>query len=881
VAITSLPTHVDQHGFNDHTVPKVETRAQLLALAKNDATGRSVVKFTFTTPMEPSGGMHLYDSNFYKLHDEWYWFRLLNGQAVIGAPDEPVTGERFPTIGSIYAWAKSKNYSGLPLDLAYVDDRIGSSKFYEAALFEPVRRFGVGSLVRFVGTSNPKAGPTDAPAGEQWLIELEYQDIPTPQLIEQYFARLLPALPEEIRPRLKWVVRSPEQQAVAALMTRNKLPFHERTVTYSELIKTGTTEIYNEAISVGRLRYVGPDDDDGTIGRLLPDDILITERVPDWLPPARAIITSDPQTPLAHINLLARNRGIPNLSQSGIHLNAAVRRAAEVRARALVIAEGQTFKLILLDKAAYDVVSPRPQATGEAIRVPAVDQGSLPLTVDLRTLADDLGRDGLSDAELDSWRPKIGGKSAGFVVLYRTPDVTPPPDALAITVKPYLHHIEPLRSLIDAAVTHPTVRFDVRARWLALEGPDEYRTRFALETDQTFAAELNRDNPAGTPLGEVLRSGGVRKMVRDRAIEPAVLRDLTNVLERQFGAYDETVGLRFRSSSSVEDVEGFNGAGLYVSETGFLFPDRQSTEKDRNNTIERAILDVWGSYWSVEAFDERALYGVDHLSGAMGIVVHARFDDALETNNGVATLTFLRGGDPTNAVLNVNVQDGAAAVTNPDVASAQTPEIVQVRQQNGKRTIARVARSSLAPNRDVISDDALQTLWEQAVALGETWRTSLNANLRPDQQVQGTAIDIEFKTVKPGWPRRRSGDPVPARLVIRQVRSLDPGLAHLDAEDRELAAPRDLLMRSSRVTEYVCNNVQTNYVELTLDSLRNDIEYPDRSWSNITPATDLSGCAQRAVYVSTTEMMRELGAAPDALVIASSTAAANASTPRR
>jgi hypothetical protein len=880
VTPASAPTFVDTNGFNDHTVPNVETRSQLLALAKTDSTGRSVVKFTFTEPMEPRGGMHLYDSNFYKLHDEWYWFRLLNGQAVVGSSEQPITGEQFLTIDSIYAWAKAKNYQDLPLNLAYVDDRIGSSSFYRAALFEPVRRFGVGSLVRFVSTPTESADkPTGGEVGEQWLIELEYQDIPTPKLIEQYFTRLLPAIPADIRPKVRWVVRSPEQQAVAKTMTNGELPFHDRIVTYSELIKTGTTEIYSEGVSVGRLRYVGPDDDDGTIGRLLPDDILITERVPDWLPPARAVITSDPQTPLAHINLLARNRGIPNLSQAGIHLNAAVRRAAEVRARALVIAEGRTFKLVLLDEAEYDGVSPRPQFGGDAIRVPSVDTTSLPLTFDLRTLADEVGRNGVSEAELDRWRPALGGKSVGFLVLYSTPALTPPPDALAITVKPYLHHIEPLRPLIEAAITNPTVLFDVRARWLALEGPDEYRTRFALETDETFAQQLRADFPIGTPLGDVLAAGGVRKLVRDQAIEPAVLRDLTNAIQEQFGNYDKSVGLRFRSSSSVEDIEGFNGAGLYVSQTGFLYPEAQNTDTDRNDTVQRAIQDVWSSYWSVEAFDERTLYGVDHLSGAMGIVVHARFDDDLETNNGVATLTFLRGGDLTDAVLTVNVQAGSTAVTNPETGSAQTPEVVQVQRRSGQRSITRFARSSLSPNRDVMSDAALQTLWEQAVALGTTWRTALNTGVRPEQHLQGTAIDIEFKTVASGWPRRRDGDPAPARLVIRQVRSLDPGLGHLAASDRDLSAPRDLLMRASRVTEYICNNGQARYVEMRIDPLRNDIAYPEAGWTDVPPNTNLSACAPRAVFVSPKEAMRALGGAPDALIIAAATGAANASNP--
>src|SRR5690606_38232311 len=43
-----------------------------------------------------------------------------------------------------------------------------------------------------------------------------------------------------------------------------------------------------------------------------PDDVLVVHDMPDELPPCAALITSVPQTPLAHVAVLARNRGIPN-----------------------------------------------------------------------------------------------------------------------------------------------------------------------------------------------------------------------------------------------------------------------------------------------------------------------------------------------------------------------------------------------------------------------------------------------------------------------------------------------------------------------------------------------------------------------------------------
>ena len=80
-------------------------------------------------------------------------------------------------------------------------------------------------------------------------------------------------------------------------------------------------------------------------------------------------------------------------------------------------------------------------------------------------------------------------------------------------------------------------------------------------------------HPAGTPLGDVLAAGGVRAMIEAAPIAPGnPRRTSSTVLNDTYADYDVEAGLRFRSSSSVEDIEGFNGAGLYTSYTGYLRP---------------------------------------------------------------------------------------------------------------------------------------------------------------------------------------------------------------------------------------------------------------------------------------------------------------------
>jgi len=58
----------------------------------------------------------------------------------------------------------------------------------------------------------------------------------------------------------------------------------------------------------GRLKIVRAG---GTLEAAARMTLLVLEQSPDFLPPCRGLVTAVPQTPLAHISVLARNRGIP------------------------------------------------------------------------------------------------------------------------------------------------------------------------------------------------------------------------------------------------------------------------------------------------------------------------------------------------------------------------------------------------------------------------------------------------------------------------------------------------------------------------------------------------------------------------------------------
>lgn len=861
---SGAPTFVDANGFNDHTVPRIASIDEFDKLARGNDTGQATVKFIIPRLFDASGDeefdsspVRWTDGNFYQLHDEWYWYRLLNGQPVPGIPVAPVEGPRFGSIKEIYAWAKKQPFGSLPLGLRWVphdgDNRLYSPYFYEVALSTP-RTYGIGSLVRFPDQTPGK------PA--HWLIELEYVDFVSPNEVASYFERLRETLPREIGDHLEWVVRSPEQEATAKAMIAEKLAFHDRIVRFSDLVARGTVSVYSEGITAGRLLYVG--EGGSQLSDSTASDILVTERVPSWLPPAIALITSDPQTPLAHVNLLARNRGIPNASLSGIHRDFGLRQAAAARAFALVSASTgpageKVLRVVLITPEQFVRWRDR-----TALPPSAIDRANpdMDLVVDLTTLA----KSSPTAEEVDRQKPILGGKSTGFLTLLNTPGLTPPPTPVAITVRPYLEHLKSLEPLIDEAIHDPEFVSSARARWLVLEGEKDFATVFPTADDRLFAEEFAKRGPQSA-IGKILRAGGLREMIEDQPVNERTLNEITSELARTYANYAVDAGLRFRSSSSVEDIEGFNGAGLYTSYTGYLNANQLGAEY-QDRTIERALTKAWASYWGFEAFQERSQENINHLSGAMGLTVHARFDDDLELNNGVATFTFLPGGSPSDALLEVNVQQGSIDVTNPDPTRNDLPEILRVRRSNDLVSIERVSASTIAATGKVMSDDEAKELFTQTAAVASKWRERENRSLSKERQIQTVVLDFEFKSMKTGWPRLRAGStPYPARLVIRQVRSLDPGMRSLPLAARQLPVPLDVLRRASRIEIVRCDSFDT--IEVRTDPFR----VPDMGYT-VTPLVrkvdaEPTGrpCARDIVYESPVEYLKSLASQPEALVV--------------
>jgi hypothetical protein len=493
--------------------------------------------------------------------------------------------------------------------------------------------------------------------------------------------------------------------------------------------------------------------------------------------------------------VLAKNRGIPNAYLGGAFEDPELEQLAYFRAPAIIEAVSpDQLRLVGIEESQYSTwlgLQTKPFAT-----IPSIPLENTPEFVDLSLHGID---------EMNDLRPLIGGKSAGFLGLLSTESVRAPYQPLALTIRPYVEHVVPLARALRTMLELPEFRAQTRVRFLFLEGQARYDLRFTTEDDRLLRDAILQGHPNTSETGQLLAAGGVAEAIEARPLRAATKTRIEEALQLHFEALAPSQGLRFRSSSTVEDIEGFNGAGLYDSNTGFMFPEQQVDPKDQTRTVERAIKKTWASYWRFEAFEERRLENIDHLSGSMGVTIHPRFDDDKELANAVVTITRMPAGSSDELVLEVNVQAGAESVANPNPGIL--PEVDRVRRARGSSTlvIERIRGSTQVPAGTlVLSDAELGTIFRDTASVLDGWLSEKNRTLEWPQEVSTLTLDLELKKVAAGWPAFRSGMVRPEGLVLKQSRPLEPGLRQVPEVVVAQPFPRDLLARSSRVVRRNC-----------------------------------------------------------------------------
>ncbi|MCA1593351.1 MAG: PEP/pyruvate-binding domain-containing protein [Acidobacteria bacterium] len=318
----------------------------------------------------------------------------------------------------------------------------------------------------------------------------------------------------------------------------------------SDIAREQEYEPLNLARGLGRIHIIEKLDDHVEIGF---NEILVLNEVPISIPPVAGLIVTKPSTPLSHINLLAKGWGVPN---------AYIKNAGEL----LKQYDGWWVSFeTLRDK--YNIKRADVKQLDEY-------QRRLKEQKDVMTPRFNLSVKRLANLreQRTSMIPVYGGKSAhlGEVASARLKGITVP-EGFTIPIYYYSQFIK-ANGLEDAI--------------------------YEMMNDQKFVHD---------PAYRRERLTELRGRFQSSKFDEGLRAELLSRVHSEFVGK----GLFVRSSSNVEDLPNFNGAGLY---------DTVPNVKDDEKLVE-AVKTVWASLWKFEAYEARERANVDHSKAYMAVLI--------------------------------------------------------------------------------------------------------------------------------------------------------------------------------------------------------------------------------------------------------------------
>ena len=399
-------------------------------------------------------------------------------------------------------------------------------------------------------------------------------------------------------------------------------------------------------------------------------DVVIYETLPNNLPRVAGIISTVPQTPLSHVNLRAVQDGIPNAFIRGATDSSSIAGLIGSHVRYEVSENGYTIRAATRQEVDAHYESSRP-ATSQTL------QRDLSVT-EIRPL---------SEIGFDDW-DAFGVKAANVAVLgtFGFPEGTVP-DGFAI---PFYFY--------DEFMKH-----------------NDFYTRIeTMLADADFQENFDTQDEELKDLRDAIEDGET----------PAWI--LTALADMNTGFPQGTTNRKYRSSTNNEDLPGFNGAGLYDSKS-------QKPDEDEEDGLDKSLKEVYASLWTFRAFTERDFHRIDHLTAAMGILVHPSYQDELV--NGVA-VSF----KPIQGVIGwgyyVNSQVGEDLVTNPEAHSV--PEELLLYNDGSYRIVA--TSNQVAPGELLMSSGQIGQLRRHLQEIHNHFKGLYNPAAG-----EPFAMEIEFK----------------------------------------------------------------------------------------------------------------------------------------
>ena len=228
-----------------------------------------------------------------------------------------------------------------------------------------------------------------------------------------------------------------------------------------------------------------------------------------------------------------------------------------------------------------------------------------------------------------------------------------------------------------------------------------------------------------------------RKRIKNGEMPDWMMKEISELQE----SFPPDCPIRCRSSTNNEDLPNFSGAGLYDSFTHH--PDE--------GHLSKSIKQVFASFWTFRAYEEREFYRIDHLTGAMGVLVHPSYKD--EQANGVAVSEDIvyQTTKQMGRTYYVNVQVGEDMVTNPEGESIPEELLLSPRFIVDDIVVQHSNRTEKATR--VLTDKHVNELRRYMKTIHREF-----AKLYDKESDDQFAIEIEFKVTSAG------------QLIIKQAR---------------------------------------------------------------------------------------------------------------
>ena len=411
------------------------------------------------------------------------------------------------------------------------------------------------------------------------------------------------------------------------------------------------------ALNPGLARGVLRTADDGTrMDRLDPNGIyVLPETTPD-ISPVSGILTRGAGSSVSHVQLLARNLGIPNVL---VHEDLVPRVASRTGARAvLAVSPGGAVRLAP-DGSQWDAVfGVDHEEPSEALLQPDMLKIDLVTTTPIplaQLRAVDAGRVcGPKGANLGELRAHFGGAV---------------PDGFVIPFGAFRRVLEqPIEPGGPSA-------------WSWLQGRYDEMQRAGLRSAR------------GQRLAEETLAR-LRAWIAEVPFPPGFETDVEWALRERFGAPGR-YGVFVRSDTNVEDLPGFTGAGLNLTVPNVV----------GNDAILAAIRRVWASPFTDRSFAWRQSHMSDPENVFPSVVVQQAFPSE---KSGVLITVDVESGSPRWLTIVTNEGVGGAV-------DGQPAETLLVNATNGVvRLLAPAAapwKRVLAPSGGIVEQPASGTEW--------------------------------------------------------------------------------------------------------------------------------------------------------------------------